>query len=64
MIRLNNLDRSYDTKAGRTWVLRQVTLRHREGRFRQRDGPSGAGKSTFLEHPRHVRQRLVGASTG
>jgi putative ABC transport system ATP-binding protein len=48
MIRLNNVDRSYDTKAGRTWVLRQITLQIEDGDFISVMGPSGAGKSTLL----------------
>lgn len=48
MIRLNNVDRSYDTKAGRTWVLRQITLHIEHGDFISVMGPSGAGKSTLL----------------
>jgi putative ABC transport system ATP-binding protein len=48
MIRLNNVDRSYDTKAGRTWVLRQITLHIEQGDFISVMGPSGAGKSTLL----------------
>ena len=48
MIQLNNLERSYDTKAGRTWVLRQVTLDIDKGDFVSVMGPSGAGKSTLL----------------
>ncbi|HUG97672.1 MAG TPA: ABC transporter ATP-binding protein [Gammaproteobacteria bacterium] len=48
MIQLNNIGRSYDTKAGRTWVLRQVTLDIGKGDFVSVMGPSGAGKSTLL----------------
>lgn len=48
MIQLNNIERSYDTKAGRTWVLRQVTLDIDKGDFVSVMGPSGAGKSTLL----------------
>ena len=48
MISLKNIDRSYDTKAGRTWVLRQVTLDIGKGDFVSVMGPSGAGKSTLL----------------
>jgi putative ABC transport system ATP-binding protein len=48
MISLKNIARSYDTKAGRTWVLRQVTLEIGKGDFVSVMGPSGAGKSTLL----------------
>lgn len=48
MIQLRNIERSYDTEAGRTWVLRQVTLDIGTGDFVSVMGPSGAGKSTLL----------------
>lgn len=48
MISLKNITRSYDTKAGSTWVLRQVTLDIGRGDFVSVMGPSGAGKSTLL----------------
>jgi putative ABC transport system ATP-binding protein len=48
MIQLKNLDRSYKTGAGRTWVLRRVNLEIREGEFITVMGPSGAGKSSLL----------------
>jgi putative ABC transport system ATP-binding protein len=48
MIRLESIDRSYDSKAGKTWVLRQVSLHIAEGDFISVMGPSGAGKSTLL----------------
>ena len=48
MIQLKNLDRSYKTGAGRTWVLRRVNLDIREGEFITVMGPSGAGKSSLL----------------
>ena len=48
MIRLGNLDRSYKTAAGQTWVLRRVNLEIREGEFITIMGPSGAGKSSLL----------------
>ncbi len=48
MIRLKNIDRSYKTGAGRTWVLRRVNLDIREGEFITVMGPSGAGKSSLL----------------
>ena len=49
MIQLKNIDRSYKTGAGRTWVLRRVNLDIREGEFITVMGPSGAGKSSLLE---------------
>jgi ABC-type lipoprotein export system ATPase subunit len=48
MIQLRNVERAYDTKAGRTWVLRKITLDVAEGEFVSVMGPSGAGKSTLL----------------
>jgi ABC-type lipoprotein export system ATPase subunit len=48
MIKLRNLERSYKTAAGETWVLRRVNLDIREGEFLTLMGPSGAGKSSLL----------------
>jgi putative ABC transport system ATP-binding protein len=48
MIRLKNLERSYKTPAGQTWVLRRIHLEIREGEFITIMGPSGAGKSSLL----------------
>jgi ABC-type lipoprotein export system ATPase subunit len=48
MIRLKNIEKSYQTKAGFTYVLRQITLDIAEGDFVTVMGPSGAGKSTLL----------------
>ncbi len=48
MIRLSNLERSYKTPAGQTWVLRRINLDIREGEFITFMGPSGAGKSSLL----------------
>jgi len=48
MIQLKNLERSYKTPAGQTWVLRRVSMDIREGEFITIMGPSGAGKSSLL----------------
>ena len=48
MIQLKNLERSYKTPAGQTWVLRRVHLEIRESEFITVMGPSGAGKSSLL----------------
>jgi putative ABC transport system ATP-binding protein len=48
MIRLRNIEKSYQTKAGFTYVLRQINLDIAEGAFVTVMGPSGAGKSTLL----------------
>jgi putative ABC transport system ATP-binding protein len=48
MIQLKNIDRSYKTGAGQTWVLRRVNLDIQEGEFITVMGPSGAGKSSLL----------------
>jgi len=48
MIQLKNIDRSYKTGAGQTWVLRRATLDIQQGEFITVMGPSGAGKSSLL----------------
>jgi putative ABC transport system ATP-binding protein len=48
MIRLRNIEKSFDSKAGQLFVLRRVDLDIREGEFLTIMGPSGAGKSTLL----------------
>jgi ABC-type lipoprotein export system ATPase subunit len=48
MIQMKNLERSYKTPAGQTWVLRRINLEIREGEFMTIMGPSGAGKSSLL----------------
>src|SRR3981189_3419950 len=48
MIQLKNVERSYKTGAGQTWVLRRINLEIQEGEFVTVMGPSGAGKSSLL----------------
>src|SRR3984957_6433036 len=48
MIQLKNLERSYKTGAGQTWILRRINLDLAEGEFLTIMGPSGAGKSSLL----------------
>jgi ABC-type lipoprotein export system ATPase subunit len=48
MIQLRNVEKCYQTKAGFTYVLRQINLDITEGEFITIMGPSGAGKSTLL----------------
>lgn len=48
MIQLNNVERSYKTPAGETWVLRRINLKIERGEFITLMGPSGAGKSSLL----------------
>ncbi|HEV2402055.1 MAG TPA: ABC transporter ATP-binding protein [Candidatus Sulfotelmatobacter sp.] len=48
MIRLSNLERSYKTPAGQTWVLRRINMEIQQGEFITIMGPSGAGKSSLL----------------
>lgn len=48
MIKLGNLEKFYESGAGRTYVLRQINVEVREGEFVTIMGPSGAGKTTLL----------------
>jgi putative ABC transport system ATP-binding protein len=48
MIELRNVEKSYETGAGRTYVLRRVSMDVREGEFVSIMGPSGSGKTTLL----------------
>ncbi len=48
MIRMTDVEKSYDSGAGKTWVLRRINLEIREGEFVTIMGPSGAGKSTLM----------------
>jgi ABC-type lipoprotein export system ATPase subunit len=48
MIEIRNMERSYKTGAGQTWVLRRIDLKIERGEFVTLMGPSGAGKSSLL----------------
>src|SRR5438270_8383019 len=48
LIRLRNLEKCFKTRAGMTYVLRQINLDIAEGEFITIMGPSGAGKSTLM----------------
>jgi putative ABC transport system ATP-binding protein len=48
MITLRNVEKTYKTGAGVTYVLRRINLDIKEGEFVTVMGPSGAGKSTLL----------------
>lgn len=48
MIQLINIDKYYDSKFQRTFVLKSVDLEVKEGEFVSIMGPSGSGKSTLL----------------
>jgi len=48
MIKLNHIQKRYDTKAGFVYVLQQINLAVEEGEFITIMGPSGAGKTTLL----------------
>ncbi len=48
MIKLHNIEKSYRSGAGETFVLRRITTHVEQGDFITIMGPSGAGKSTLL----------------
>ncbi len=48
MIKLRDIERCFQTNAGATYVLRQISLDIEQGEFITIMGPSGAGKSTLL----------------
>ena len=48
MIQLRNVEKCFKTRAGFTYVLRQIILDIAQGEFITIMGPSGAGKSTLL----------------
>ena len=48
MIQLKNLEKCYETRAGKNYVLRQINLDIAEGDFVTFMGPSAAGKTTLL----------------
>src|SRR5919199_1533288 len=48
MIELKNVEKFYESGAGRTYVLRRISLDIKQGDFVTIMGPSGAGKSTLL----------------
>jgi ABC-type lipoprotein export system ATPase subunit len=60
LISLRNVEKSYALGAGRTYVLRRITLDVEDGEFVTVMGPSGAGKSTLL----HILGMHDGAWTG
>jgi ABC-type lipoprotein export system ATPase subunit len=48
MIHLHNIDKYYDSKFQRAFVLKAVNMEVKEGEFVSIMGPSGSGKSTLL----------------
>jgi len=66
MIELSNVEKSFQTRAGETFVLRRIDLSIAKGEFVTVMGPSGAGKSTLLsilgmlDHDWRGEYRLLG----
>jgi ABC-type lipoprotein export system ATPase subunit len=48
LVALRGVEKSFPVGAGRSWVLRRITLDIKSGDFISIMGPSGAGKSTLL----------------
>jgi ABC-type lipoprotein export system ATPase subunit len=48
LISLRNVEKSFDTAAGRSYVLRRISADIQPGEFISVMGPSGAGKSTLM----------------
>jgi len=48
LMQLRNVEKSFDTAAGRSFVLRRISADISPGEFISIMGPSGAGKSTLL----------------
>ena len=48
MIKLKDIQKRYNTRAGFTYVLQQINLEIKTGEFVTIMGPSAAGKSTLL----------------
>ncbi len=60
LLSLRNVEKYFDTPAGRSYVLRRITMDIAPGDFVTIMGPSGAGKSTLLS----ILGMLDGAWTG
>ena len=48
MLKLRNVEKAFESRAGRIYVLRRINLDVKPGEFVTVMGPSGAGKSTLL----------------
>lgn len=60
MIKLKNIEKYYNNKSVKTFVLRNINLEVNEGEFISVMGPSGSGKSTLL----HILGMLDHPSSG
>jgi len=60
LLRVNELEKYYESGFGKTYVLRRITFGVEEGDFISIMGPSGAGKSTLL----HILGMLDSAWSG